>query len=141
VVNNPYDPATTSRDFVPWRFSDADRRSLWLLLTIGVGETCTKEDADILWRAYRSKEIEIAGAQADYDRALSNTLHLLAQPNFDAGALRSAIAGLARQALSNRGTCHPIAHSVCPRIGSDITNSYMPKYGQAPDDLSASERV
>jgi hypothetical protein len=42
VVNNPYDPATTSRDFVPWRFSDADRRSLWLLLTIGVGETCTK---------------------------------------------------------------------------------------------------
>ena len=36
--------ASTSRDFVPWRFSDASRRRAWMGRRAGVRETCTKPD-------------------------------------------------------------------------------------------------
>jgi uncharacterized membrane protein len=57
-----------------------------------VAERLPKDDADILWRVYREKEKEIAGAQVDYEHALAYTLRVLAEPELDPSALRSAIA-------------------------------------------------
>src|SRR5713226_1044630 len=34
----------TSRDFVPWRFSDAGRRSAWIASSCRHPKTCTKAD-------------------------------------------------------------------------------------------------
>ena len=34
-------PAITSRDFVPWRFSDAGHSAVWMVRHAGVRETCT----------------------------------------------------------------------------------------------------
>ena len=50
-----------------------------------------KDDADILWRIYRSKEPEILNLQADYTRALFKTMRLTAQPELDKAALRTAV--------------------------------------------------
>src|SRR5882762_10456330 len=37
----------TSRDFVPWRFSDAGRRSAWIASSCRRPKTCTRPDLDL----------------------------------------------------------------------------------------------
>jgi uncharacterized membrane protein len=49
------------------------------------------EDADILWRVYRSKEPDLLPLQADYLRALGRTLRVIGDPDLDQVALRAAV--------------------------------------------------
>lgn len=49
------------------------------------------EDADILWRIYRSKEPEIQPLQADYVRSLFRTMRLAGQTELDKAALLAAV--------------------------------------------------
>lgn len=56
-----------------------------------VAERLPKDDAEILWRIYRGKEVEIAPMQAEYTRALLKTMQLVAQPELDKDALRLAV--------------------------------------------------
>ena len=50
-----------------------------------------KDDADILWRVYHSKEPEILPLQMEYTRLLIKTMRLTAQPELDKDALRAAV--------------------------------------------------
>jgi uncharacterized membrane protein len=50
-----------------------------------------QEDADILWRIYRSKEPEIQPLQAEYTRALLKTIRITRQPELDKDGLRAAV--------------------------------------------------
>jgi uncharacterized membrane protein len=50
-----------------------------------------KDDADLLWRAYRAKEREVAGAQADFLLALGRAARMIAVPDLDAAAMREAM--------------------------------------------------
>jgi uncharacterized membrane protein len=54
-------------------------------------ERLPKDDADILWRIYRSKEPEIQPLQAEYTRSLLKTMQLVAQPELDRAAVRTAV--------------------------------------------------
>ena len=45
-------PAPTSRDFVPWRFSDADRQRVGRAQYLGVRETCTGTDMAVAEHLY-----------------------------------------------------------------------------------------
>lgn len=54
-------------------------------------ERLPREDADILWRIYGTKEAELQPMQAEYARSLRKTMHLIAQPELDKDALRSAV--------------------------------------------------
>jgi len=56
-----------------------------------VAERLPKDDADILWRIYHSKEAELQPMQAQYTRSLLKTMQLVAQPEIDKVALRSAV--------------------------------------------------
>jgi uncharacterized membrane protein len=56
-----------------------------------VAERLPKDDADILWRAYREKEPDIQPLQAEYVRDLLKTMRLIRQPELDKQALRSAV--------------------------------------------------
>ncbi len=56
-----------------------------------VAERLPKDDAEILWRLYRGKEQELQPLQADYTRLLLRTMQLVAQPELDRTALRSAV--------------------------------------------------
>jgi uncharacterized membrane protein len=56
-----------------------------------VAERLPKEDADILWRIYRSKEADLQPMQAQYTRSLLKTMQLVAQPELDKDALRSTV--------------------------------------------------
>jgi len=56
-----------------------------------VAERLPREDADILWRIYRSKEAELQPIQAEYTQALLRTMRLVAQPELDKDALRMAV--------------------------------------------------
>jgi len=56
-----------------------------------VAERLPREDADILWRIYRSKEAELQPIQAEYTHALLRTMRLVAQPELDKDALRMAV--------------------------------------------------
>jgi uncharacterized membrane protein len=49
------------------------------------------EDAGTLWRAYGVREPALRSAQADYEQALRRAVRLLAQPNMDSAALRTAV--------------------------------------------------
>jgi uncharacterized membrane protein len=49
-------------------------------------------DADILRRAFRSRERQLTDSQAEYERALVAAGRLLVQTPVDAGALRAAVA-------------------------------------------------
>jgi uncharacterized membrane protein len=49
-----------------------------------------KDDAEILWRVYHSKEPEILPLQMEYTRSLLRTMRLAAQPELDKEALRAA---------------------------------------------------
>ena len=50
-----------------------------------------KDDADILWRVYHSKEPEILPLQMEYTRALLRTMRLTGQPELDKDALRASV--------------------------------------------------
>lgn len=50
-----------------------------------------KEDADILWRIYRSKEPQILPMQSEYTRSLLRTMQLAGQNDLDKPALRAAV--------------------------------------------------
>jgi uncharacterized membrane protein len=50
-----------------------------------------KEDADILWRIYRDKQPDVLPLQAEYIRALRETMQLTGQTDLDRPALRAAI--------------------------------------------------
>jgi uncharacterized membrane protein len=50
-----------------------------------------KEDADILWRIYRSKEPEILPLQLEYTGALLKTMRLTGKAELDKDALRAAV--------------------------------------------------
>jgi uncharacterized membrane protein len=50
-----------------------------------------KDDADILWRIYRSKEPGIRPLQLEYVRALRRTVQVIGQPELDKDALRAAV--------------------------------------------------
>jgi uncharacterized membrane protein len=50
-------------------------------------------DAETLWRIYRAKEQELRTAQGDYEQSLRRAVRLLAQPDVDVPALRSAVMG------------------------------------------------
>jgi uncharacterized membrane protein len=56
-----------------------------------VAERLPREDADILWRIYRSKEAKLQPIQAEYTQALLRTMRLVAQPELDKDALRMAV--------------------------------------------------
>jgi uncharacterized membrane protein len=56
-----------------------------------VAERLPKDDADVLWRIYRGKEAELQPLQSDYTRSLLKTMQLVAQPDLDPTALRSAV--------------------------------------------------
>jgi uncharacterized membrane protein len=49
------------------------------------------QDADILRRAFRSRQGEFAQSQAEYQQALLAAVGTLAQPKLDASVLRSAV--------------------------------------------------
>jgi uncharacterized membrane protein len=50
-----------------------------------------KEDADILWRIYRSKEPQIMPMQSEYTRSLLQAMRLAGQSELDKPALRAAV--------------------------------------------------
>lgn len=50
-----------------------------------------KEDADILWQIYRSKEPEMISLQSEYTRSLLRTMRLAGQTEVDKPALRAAV--------------------------------------------------
>ena len=56
-----------------------------------VASRLPKDDADILWRVYHSKEPEILPLQMEYTRALLRTMRLTGQPELDKGALRASV--------------------------------------------------
>ena len=49
------------------------------------------DDAEILWRIYRSKEPGIQPLQVEYTRSLLRTMRLAGQPELDKPALRAAV--------------------------------------------------
>jgi uncharacterized membrane protein len=49
------------------------------------------DDAEKLWTVYRAKEPALRISQADYEQALRGAVRLLAQPDLDGPALRSAV--------------------------------------------------
>jgi uncharacterized membrane protein len=56
-----------------------------------VADRLPSADAGTLWRVYGAKEQELRAAQADYEQSLRQATRLLAQPNLDAAALRTAV--------------------------------------------------
>jgi uncharacterized membrane protein len=50
-----------------------------------------REDADILWRIYRSKEPQILPMQSEYTRSLLQTMQLAGKSELDKPALRAAV--------------------------------------------------
>lgn len=56
-----------------------------------VAERLPRADAEILWRAYRARESQIAAAQQDYRLALRDIGRLLREPQVDAEGLRAAM--------------------------------------------------
>jgi len=56
-----------------------------------VASRLPKDDADILWRVYHSKEPEILPLQMEYTRALLRTMRLTGQPELDKDALRASV--------------------------------------------------
>jgi uncharacterized membrane protein len=50
-----------------------------------------KEDADLLWRVFRTREAEIRAAQGTYQASLGGAAKILDQPSPDVEALRRAI--------------------------------------------------
>lgn len=56
-----------------------------------VAERLPKEDADLLWSIYRSKEAELLPAQTEYRRSLLKAMQIAAQPDLDKPALEAAI--------------------------------------------------
>jgi uncharacterized membrane protein len=56
-----------------------------------VAERLPKEDADLLWGIYRSKEAELLPLQTEFRRALLNAMQLAAQTDLDKPALEAAI--------------------------------------------------
>jgi uncharacterized membrane protein len=49
------------------------------------------DDAEILWRIYRSKQPEMLPLQADFLRALARTMRVLGEQDLDQDALRAAV--------------------------------------------------
>jgi uncharacterized membrane protein len=56
-----------------------------------VAERLPKEDAELLWSIYRSKEAELMPLQADYRRALMKAMETAGQPELDKKALEAAV--------------------------------------------------
>ena len=56
-----------------------------------VAERLPKDDADILWGIYRSREAELLPLQSEYRRALLKAMQVAAQPDLDKPALEAAI--------------------------------------------------
>lgn len=56
-----------------------------------VAERLPKEDADVLWSIYHSKEAELLPLQAEFRRSLLKAMQLAAQPELDKPALEAAI--------------------------------------------------
>jgi hypothetical protein len=56
------DAAPTSRDFVPWRFSDAGRPSMWRPRHCRRPKTCTIAD---IWRASPARPVWIVARSGD----------------------------------------------------------------------------
>jgi uncharacterized membrane protein len=50
-----------------------------------------KSDAEILWSAYHSKEVELSAAQADYLHSLAKSSHLLTAKDFDESNFRRTV--------------------------------------------------
>jgi uncharacterized membrane protein len=56
-----------------------------------VAERLPKQDGEILWQVYRSKEPEFSAAQSDYVRGLGEPVRLLTAETVDPEALRTAV--------------------------------------------------
>ena len=62
-----------------------------LRLIARAADRLPKADADLLWRAYRAKENDVAGAQADFLLALGRSARLITAPDPDVATLRAAV--------------------------------------------------
>lgn len=56
-----------------------------------VADQLPSADAATLWRVYGVKEQALRDAQADYEKSLRHAAGIIAQPDLDAVALRSAV--------------------------------------------------
>jgi uncharacterized membrane protein len=56
-----------------------------------IAERLPSADAATLWRAYGVREQALRDAQADYEKSLRRAAGIVAQPDVDAAALRSAV--------------------------------------------------
>lgn len=56
-----------------------------------VADRLPSADAEALWRVYEAREQALRDAQADYEKSLRRAAGIVAQPDVDAAALRSAV--------------------------------------------------
>ena len=99
----------TSRDFVPWRFSDAGRRSAWIASSCRHPKTCTTSDFGIRGRCATLDDVEtLCGREYRWHSTVSAGAPSLSKRQAKRSSLALMLAILSAAPWKVAGRCLPI---------------------------------